>query len=623
MYKRQLYDRLEALGFGYGPTFRGLHAVWSDGNSLYAEATLPADTDSTAYGLHPALLDGVLHCSWLGLLSGAETGDCLLPFTWQNITLHATGARAVRIRITPAGSDAVTALVADDTGHPIASIGTISLRRFTATRLREAIAARSRHQATHDSLFRLDWQPATSGRPDPADTTAYLAPLAPPARDTADSPAAHHADLAALARTIDNGTPAPRTVLAAVPGDTVHETTRNALGLVQDWLANDRFADSRLVVVTRRAMTVNGETTEPDLAQAAVWGLIRSAQSEQPGRVVLTDWDGDDDSWAALPDALARVLPGGETQVALRHGAAFVPRLITAPPAASSPFAADPDATVLITGGTGVLGALLARHLVTAHGARRLLLVSRRGPDAEGADALRDELAAHGADITIAACDTADRDALAQLLAAIPAHHPLRAVIHLAGVTEDTTVTSMTTEQITNVLRPKADAAWHLHELTRHLDLNAFILFSSISGTLGGPGQANYAAANTYLDALARHRHTQGLPAVAMAWGLWAEDSGMTSKLAAADRARTRRLGLVAMRSDEALALFDAACGSPEAMLCTARLDLPGLAVRAARDGGGRDRRWLPGRRFRVGHVRAGAEEVGAQVAGRGVWRGV
>ncbi|MEH0971253.1 amino acid adenylation domain-containing protein [Micromonospora sp. CPCC 205546] len=232
----------------------------------------------------------------------------------------------------------------------------------------------------------------------------------------------------------------------------------------------------------------------------------------------------------------------------------------------------DPAGTALITGGTGALGALFARHLVTAYGVGHLLLLSRSGPKAPGARALADDLRALGARVRIVACDTADRSALDAVLAAVPARHPLTVVVHAAGVLDDALFGTLSPEQLDRVLRPKLDAAWHLHEATRHLNLAAFVLFSSAAGVLGTAGQANYAAANTFLDALAAHRRHLGLSATSLAWGLWAQASGMTGHLDDRDHARLRRTGWSPISDEQGLALFDAALDTGRSFLVPARL---------------------------------------------------
>ncbi|UZI32662.1 type I polyketide synthase [Streptomyces sp. VB1] len=234
----------------------------------------------------------------------------------------------------------------------------------------------------------------------------------------------------------------------------------------------------------------------------------------------------------------------------------------------------DPAGTVLVTGGTGTLGALLARHLVTRHGVTRLLLTSRSGPTAAGADTLHDELTALGAQVTITACDTADRDALAHLLSTVPPQHPLTAVVHTAGITDDAILETLTAPRLHTVLRPKVDAAWHLHELTRNLDLSAFVLYSSVAGLLGNAGQANYAAANSFLDALAQHRRAHGLPATSLAWGLWEETSAISGHLGHTDLERLERSGIGALPSAQGMELFDASWRGTEALVAPLPLDL-------------------------------------------------
>ncbi|MGC1853732.1 MAG: type I polyketide synthase, partial [Solirubrobacterales bacterium] len=244
--------------------------------------------------------------------------------------------------------------------------------------------------------------------------------------------------------------------------------------------------------------------------------------------------------------------------------------------------AIDPERTVLITGATGVLGALTARRLVERHGARHLLLLSRGGSRAEGAEELRKELEELGAEVEIVAGDVSDREVLEELLAAIPAERPLGAVVHCAGALADGTVETLTAEQLERVFVPKADAASHLHELTAEADLSAFVLFSSAAGALGGPGQANYAAANAFLDALAEKRRGQGLPATSIAWGLWEQRSEMTSGLSETDLARMRRSGFGALSDERGLALLDAALDLDHPTSLAISLNFKGLRTLAS-----------------------------------------
>ncbi|WP_030689640.1 beta-ketoacyl reductase, partial [Streptomyces sp. NRRL B-1347] len=269
----------------------------------------------------------------------------------------------------------------------------------------------------------------------------------------------------------------------------VYGRVLEVLERVQAWVADEDLAGERLVVVTRGAVDAGGGVR--DMAGAAVWGLVRSAQSENPGRLVLVDTDDLDGVDGLLPGVLAL----GEEQVVVRSGAVRVPRLGRVPASGDAPESGVFGAgAVLVTGGTGVLGGLVARHLVARHGVRKLVLLSRRGAEAEGAKELRAELEASGAEVVIAACDAADRQALAGVLSGLPAGFALSGVVHAAGVLDDGLLTSLTRERVEPVLRAKVDAAWNLHELTAGLDLSAFVLFSSAAGTLGGPGQGSYAA---------------------------------------------------------------------------------------------------------------------------------
>jgi acyl transferase domain-containing protein/NADPH:quinone reductase-like Zn-dependent oxidoreductase/short-subunit dehydrogenase/surfactin synthase thioesterase subunit len=835
------YDRLASAGLGYGPVFRGLRAAWRHDDEVFAEVALPEQARADAaggLGAHPALLDAALHAIAVGgLLDGREAN---LPFSWRGVRLAETKATALRVRLTRTGPAEIRAVLTDTVGNLVLSVASLALRPLSGSRL-------PRQQ---ESLFRVDWTPlALAPAPEPGGLV--------------------------LAR------------CSSGSGDTSRVVVKRALELLQGWLAGEQPAEATLVVLTRGAIAVRPGQDVPDLAAAGVWGLVRSAQAENPGRFVLVDTDPADQE--ASREVLYAALATGEPQIALRDGGAYVPRLVrvddrvapvpgtrlrvttgvldslgfepaepataplepgqvrvaigaagvnfrdalialgmypgdavlgaegagvvvqtgpgvtglspgdrvfglfagsfgrlaitdqrvlarippdwsvqqaasvpvvfltayyalndlarvrpgetvlvhsaaggtgmaavqllrhfgaevfgTASPgkwaattlddahlassrdlgfaekilaatggrgvdvvlnsltggfidaslrllrpggrfaemgktdirdaatvAASHPGVAyrafelieagpdrigqmlaellrlfeqgelrplpvtswhasqatdafrflsqarhtgklvlrlpaplNPNGTVLITGGTGMIGRLVARHLVTRYGVRHLLLTSHSGRD--GGD-VAGELSAAGASVRIVACDVSDRDAVSELLARVPGQHPLTAVVHAVGALADGVLGSLTAEHVDRVMAPKADAALHLHELTRHLDLSAFILFSSAAATLGSPGQGNYAAANALLDALATHRRAHGLPATALAWGLWAERSGMTAGLDESDRRRMSRAGAVGLSAAEGLALFDAAIALDDPVLVPAQLNLAGL----------------------------------------------
>jgi acyl transferase domain-containing protein/acyl carrier protein len=327
-------------------------------------------------------------------------------------------------------------------------------------------------------------------------------------------------------------------------GDSVeeaHALAARALELVQ-------HSEERLAFVTS------------GLAGATVQGLVRTAQSENPGRFLLVDTDGS----APLPTGL---IDAGETQARVRDGQVEVARLARVTDTVETA-QWDPDGTVLITGGTGGLGAELARHLVSERGVKHLLLISRRGGDAPDAVALQAELTAHGADVTIAACDTADLKAVKKVVKGVK----LTAVIHTAGVLDDGIIGSLTPERLEKVLRPKVDGAWNLHEATKKQKLQAFVLYSSVSGVLGSAGQGNYAAANAFLDALAEHRRAQGLVATSLAWGPWEQTGGMTAHLQDGAMDRIGRTGMPPLSVRQGMALFDDATSRDDAVLVPARI---------------------------------------------------
>ncbi|WP_037843778.1 SDR family NAD(P)-dependent oxidoreductase, partial [Streptomyces sp. NRRL F-5126] len=879
----------------------------------YADITLPEDPDTVtdeadAFDIHPALLDAALHALGLDALENAEeqTGGMRLPFSWSGVQLYSTGARRLRVRLTPTGDDSVSLDLADAGGAPVATVDAFTTRPLPP----EQLASLASRQSPSQPLLVVDWT-AVPVADEEAASSATWATLTGRVAGTdsgfgqvpvSDLGAVEYPDIAALGAAVAAGAAVPDLVLLPYASATdddgpvggAHASVREVLPLLQEWLSTAAFTASRLVVVTRNTVWGQaGRDAAVSLADTPLWGLLRSAQSEHPGRFTLLDIDDATSSLGVLTAALAT----DEPQLALRNGVVYALRLnrldarmaLRAPEGAAAwrmemagggtldhltlaamstddvplaagevrlavratgmnfrdalialgmypgeaahlgseaagvvtqvgpgvselvpgdrvmglvphsmaseavtdhrmlirmpaewsfvqgaavpvvfmtayyglgdlgrlgsgekvlvhaaaggvgmaavqlarhwgaevfataspgkwgalremgfddahiassrtcdfeeafltatggqgvdvvlnslarefvdaslrllpgggrfvdmgktdvrdaeavaaahpsvayknfdlfeagpdriqeiltellglfeagvlrplpvtawdirqapeafrflsqarhigkmvltvPHALDPEGTVLITGGTGTLGSLLARHLV-GQGHMRLLLVSRSGPRAEGAEALCEELNGLGAEVTVAACDTADAEQLAALLAGVPDAHPLTAVVHTAGAVGDATVEKLTLDSLDTVLLPKADAAWNLHTQTRHLDLAAFVLYSSAAGSLGSPGQANYAAANTFLDALAHHRQALGLPATSMAWGFWEQTSNLTQHLNTTDLSRIDRNGIAPMSSAEGLALFDGALASGRASLVTAHLN--------------------------------------------------
>ncbi|WP_245980022.1 type I polyketide synthase [Streptomyces diacarni] len=613
------YARIASAGIEYGPAFRGLSAAWRHGDVLLAEVRLPQPETKNAarYGIHPALLDAALH---IVVLDGLEDSG-QLAFSWSGVTLHAQGATELRVRVVRLGDGAFAFHLYDGAGRPVLTAESVTVRPM-------ATAGPTAHTGTENSLFRVDWTPL------PPSGTGAMRWAVLGERCEAVWPAEagtdrRYPDLAALAAAVDAGAPVPDAVVVAggggEPGD--RRVLLDALALCRAWTADERWAQARLVFLTRRAVAASpppapagpahpSQSAPEDLAHAPLWGLVRSAQQEQPDRFVLLD----SDTAAVPPVVLTAALGSDEPQLALRDGVLRVPRLAratAADPAAGAHRAAgadaavsaahrplDPEGTVVITGGTGTLGGILARHLVARHGVRHLLLTGRRGTAAPGAEQLRAELTQAGATVTVAACDAADPEALAGLLARVPGRHPLTGVFHLAGALADGALGSLTPDHVETVLRSKADAAWHLHRLTREADLAAFVVYSSMAGTFGGAGQANYGAANAFLDALAQHRRSVGLPGLSVSWGLWQDRSEMGAGLSEQDLARRMsRSGTRSLTAEQGMGLLDAALERGDAHLIAARFDFPTLRAQAG-DG------TLPA--LLRGLVRAGRRSAGA-----------
>ncbi|WP_433789718.1 SDR family NAD(P)-dependent oxidoreductase [Actinoplanes sp. CA-252034] len=594
------YPAMADAGLGYGPAFQGLRRAWRSGTQVYAEIEAPDPAEG--FLLYPAVLDSVLHA----VAAGRLVDTVRLPFAFTGVRLVTGGADRLLARLSPDGADGVRLELADRAGLPVGGVDRVALRPLPAA-------------AT--GLRTVQWQQtAVSGD---GDTTGWLhLPLGEPLP-------------AAVAPVVVLDATNPWPVRAALPA---------ALGVLQQWAADQAWADSQLIVLTYGAVATGPADPVPGLTHATLWGLVRSAQTENPGRITLVDADAS----PLVPGILAAGLP----QAAVRDGVVLAPRLTaltassshpspattelsaaeraaasleaaesgaaereaaesgaaereaakpsaaereasaaleTADRGAAQPGAVDKGAaasgpagpglpglgtgTVVLTGATGALGAALARHLVTAHGVKDLLLVSRRGPGAPGATDLVTELTAAGAGVRLAACDLADARAVHDLLKDVH----VSAVLHAAGVTDDATITSLTPDRFESVLAAKVDAATNLRAATADRPLAAFVLFSSIAGLLGNAGQGNYAAANAFLDAYAARLRSEGVPATSIAWGLWA--GGMGGALTGMDRDRLRRGGVEPLETAAALDLFDAALTTGASLVVAAAGRLPELAT--------------------------------------------
>ncbi|WP_179282643.1 type I polyketide synthase, partial [Streptosporangium subroseum] len=502
-----LYDAFADAGLAYGPAFRGLRRVWRVGETVFAEVAVDQVTDG--FGVHPALFDAALHGIGAGdLLSG---GEVRLPFAFTGVRIIGASTGELRVRLSRGDSaDTVRLLLADGAGLPVAEVDALQLRPVTAAQLSGGAADRL--------LFGVEWVPQEV-TPEPEKPVAI----------TLDDPLP---------------APAPAVLVNATAPGAARDRTAALLALLQAWLTDPAWADSRLVVRTFGA--VGEKVTDPD--GAALWGLVRSAQSEHPDRIHLLD--GIEDVFYPVPEAL------------VRDGVVNVPRLVRLKASGSAEFG---DGAVVVTGATGTLGRLVARHLVQAHGVRRLLLLSRSGATAD----LEGQLAP--AEVRSLACDVADADAVTEALRG----EPVTAVIHAAGVLDDGTLESLTPERLDTVFRAKVDAARNLVAATKDQPLAAFVLYSSAAGVFGNAGQANYAAANAFLDAYATQLRAQGVPATSLAWGLW--DAGMGETLTDADRDRMRRGGVLPLTAEQGLAAFDAALGTGTALVAPLVIDTVAL----------------------------------------------
>ncbi|MGW5266998.1 polyketide synthase dehydratase domain-containing protein, partial [Microbispora sp. NPDC004025] len=408
-----VYEALTEAGLGYGPAFRGLRAAWRRGDELFAEVSLPPDErgDVTDYGLHPALFDAAVHLpAWAGLAEVPE-GQNRLPFAWSGVRLHAVGATDLRVRVTLGEAGSLSLQAADPTGAPVASIGTLTARLVSSDQLGASGSAPDRR------LFRVGWSPLDLV-PAAREAWAVLGDRALYEDLRQAVTTSLYEDLTALTDAVDAAEPVPDVVVLPVsaPGGedpvvAAHAVTEQTLRTLQAYLADERLAGSRLLVLTRHAVAVHPD--DPiDLTTAPIWGLVRSAQTEHPHRIHLIDHDNHPRSLTALPAATTTAHHHTEPHTALRNATLHTPRLTPHTDSTTTPRPWNPDGTVLITGGLTGIGALLAHHLATTHHIRHLHLVGRRGHNTPGAQTLIDQLTHAGAHVTITATDITDPHAV-------------------------------------------------------------------------------------------------------------------------------------------------------------------------------------------------------------------
>ncbi|MEV6191898.1 SDR family NAD(P)-dependent oxidoreductase [Streptomyces sp. NPDC051920] len=603
----ETYERLAALGLGYGPSFQGVRSAVSttaDGE-LLARLSLPAAARGTTdpYPVHPALLDAALH---VAAALDASDGRVLLPVAVGRCVLPPGGASDLTalVRRTGGTETDVTLDVSlwDADGLPAGRLEDVRLRAADPADLTSA-SENGRH------LYEVAWTaPAEERAAEPRATWAVHGDRTDP-----DVAAALHGLAAAGAEVRASGADIvvrfwPRPAVDTEPAAAASELAALALAELRDLIAltQDRLP-ARVLWVTRGAVAAGAGDTVSGLAQSVLWGLARSARAEHP-HLGLTLVDLEPEGPDPVGPLTAAVTHTCEPELAYRDGALLVPRLVrtrradapripagrpdepaaptddatlraVAPPALVGREVLVPtDGTVLITGGLGAVGLHIAR-LLAERGVPRLLLTSRQGPSDPRAAEAAAELAALGTEVEVAECDVADAAALAGVVAQVGDTLPLRGVVHCAGILDDGVVADLTPERLARVLRPKVDGAAHLHRLTADTPLDLFLLISSAAGVFGNPGQGNYAAANVFLDQLAHHRQALGLPAVSLSFGAWAGE-GLAAEHADLDR--MARLGHRALTPDQGRELVELALRRGTPHLIASALDLPRLRAAAA-----------------------------------------
>ncbi|MFD8806077.1 amino acid adenylation domain-containing protein [Streptomyces sp. NPDC059597] len=573
-----LYRELASAGYGFGPNFQGVKEAWQTDGTVWARVALSDDERRSAagYTLHPALLDSAMQSFLMTQrLRNPGSEDAFVPYEAARLSVRVKGLAEVWVRVAEFelgdGEFWGSLDLFDGEGAPVGHLHRLHARRIDRAVLRRLSAA-----GVDRFRFDVDWRHVDTGDVELGGAWGMMTPAGdvPWAREAKTAMARagiqlikvgdleDAEDLDGLVCLWDSDAPVP---------DQARAFAARALEQLREAVDSDFRAP--LVWVTRGAVGTGTDDHVSGPGAGPLWGLMRTALNEHPElNLRLIDLGGQEADRTALAAAL---MLEAEPECAVRDGEVLVPRLVRAGEGASDSQEGfvRPDGAVLVTGGAGDLGRRVARRLAGTHGVRDLVLTSRRGPAAPGAQELVDELSELGATATVVACDVADRDDVAAVLALFDEKRPLRGVVHAAGVLDDGLLTDLTPERLDSVFRPKVDGLWHLHELTGGMELDCFVMFSSISGVMGTPGQGNYAAANAFMDVLAQLRRAEGLPAASVAFGPW-EGEGMAAGLGASDRARFAQLGLDRLAPDEGLELLELASGSGLPLTVAAALDL-------------------------------------------------
>lgn len=579
---QSLYEKLEESGVHLGPSFQLITSAWRKGEDIYVEAEMPAahepsshdQTRNPGFLIHPALLDAGLQAS---LLQATQAEGVRQLFSIGGLQVYRTDIRSIRAcvhltsdRSPQAGHSEHSVRISDQAGVPVAEIASVVLRAADQTEGRKR-----KHP-----VYRIEWATISPSTDKPAPAAYRISP---------DSVSNLSAALGVI-------TAEPFALGVLCCDDAELLTTADTYGpmirvmeIVQAWLAEPAAKALPLLVATRNAVETGGQWNVINLVQAPIWGLLRSVQREHPGRIVLLDLDAQTDIEAIMAVALAAAREG-ETELAMRNGKLLVARLAKHSQIQHSNGTLSddirstrkPKGTVLITG-AGSLGALVARRLARNKRFESIILASRRGPAAPGAAQLLVDLSALDIDIRIVKCDVSDHDDLSRLIRSIADDRPLKAVIHTAGVSEPVAFVDLRANDVEKVMRPKVQGTLALHELTKDMELDAFILFSSAVGVIGLKDQSHYGAANSFLDAIASYRRGLGLPATSLAWGIWDYGTEMGEQLGADRLDEVIRTGYRFIPADYGLDLVEAVLepetGGIDALLIAAQFDLRKLAV--------------------------------------------